>query len=248
MFLHVPQHGGSATGGIWYPGSSTSPDILKKQVRYGEARRVDMRPGDLVTLVAEDGGGPASLLALSQDGTPAFDDLGLGGLEQVSGAPALCELPELQAWIEARGGSATNTRCVRVFDEGTAVGERYVIRAEASCILWICLPRLPEAAAEGGGGTVSVEIAAARKTGEGLPEPLSEIRDEFRIERGTATAYRVAEGEYIQIIDIEGRQCSDFMAMRSSALDEGLERRIDSTVTRTLVGHAYPHPGLFDKF
>ena len=38
------------------------------------------------------------------------------------------------------------------------------------------------------------------------------------------------------------------MAMRAEALDAGLERHIDSTVSRTVAGGAYPAPGLHDKF
>ena len=44
------------------------------------------------------------------------------------------------------------------------------------------------------------------------------------------------------------RQCSDFMAMHLADLEAGRERFIDSTVTRTLVGGAYPIPGLFSRF
>ena len=52
----------------------------------------------------------------------------------------------------------------------------------------------------------------------------------------------------MQVIDVQGQQCSDFMAFRTDGLMKGLEQRIDSTVTRTLVSGAYPTPGMFDKF
>ena len=55
-------------------------------------------------------------------------------------------------------------------------------------------------------------------------------------------------GEYIQVIDVEGRQCSDFLAFHGHRLQEGLERGLDATVTRTLMGNAYPTPGLHGKF
>ncbi|MEL6992956.1 MAG: DUF1989 domain-containing protein, partial [Pseudomonadota bacterium] len=73
-------------------------------------------------------------------------------------------------------------------------------------------------------------------------------RDEFTVSRGTARAYEVKPGEVVQIIDIDGQQCSDFMALRADALEQGLERAIDSTATRSMVRGAYPGPGLFDKF
>ena len=55
-------------------------------------------------------------------------------------------------------------------------------------------------------------------------------------------------GEFIQIIDVEGRQCSDFLAFHRRKLEEGVERGLDATVTRTLMGNAYPTPGLTGKF
>ena len=55
-------------------------------------------------------------------------------------------------------------------------------------------------------------------------------------------------GEFIQVIDVEGRQCSDFLAFHRHKLDDGIERGLDSTVTRTLMGNAFPTPGLTGKF
>ena len=56
------------------------------------------------------------------------------------------------------------------------------------------------------------------------------------------------EGEYIQVIDVQGRQCSDFLAFHRGKLERGLERGLDGVTTRTLMGNAYPSPGLQGKF
>jgi aminomethyltransferase len=58
----------------------------------------------------------------------------------------------------------------------------------------------------------------------------------------------VKADQFIQIIDVEGKQCSDFLAFHRRKLEDGLERGLDSTVTRTLMGNAYPTPGLQGKF
>lgn len=81
-----------------------------------------------------------------------------------------------------------------------------------------------------------------------LPPALGDVRDEFTVARGTAQAYEVKPGEIVQIIDVEGQQCSDFTALRVDALERGQEREIDGTATRTMVRGAYPGPGLLDKF
>ncbi|MBE9064221.1 DUF1989 domain-containing protein, partial [cf. Phormidesmis sp. LEGE 11477] len=67
---------------------------------------------------------------------------------------------------------------------------------------------------------------------------------EYRIEASTAITYPVKAGQYIQIIDIEGSQCSDFLAFAGDHYREEL----DSTVTRTLLGMAMPQAGLLSKY
>jgi aminomethyltransferase len=96
-----------------------------------------------------------------------------------------------------------------------------------------------------------LEIHRARPREEGeaaLPDPLAEPRLDFEVPRASALAYEVKAGEYIQVIDVRGRQCSDFLAFDSQELQEGRERGLDSTATRSLMGNAYPQPGLFSKF
>lgn len=81
-----------------------------------------------------------------------------------------------------------------------------------------------------------------------LPEPLADPVLDMRIDAATASSYTVREGQYIQVIDVEGRQCSDFLAFGAHQLDQGIERGLDSTTTRHFMGAAYPQPGLFGKF
>ena len=77
-----------------------------------------------------------------------------------------------------------------------------------------------------------------------VPAPLGQIVAEYRIETATAIAYRVEAGQYIQIIDVEGTQCSDFLAFAG----EKHQEELDSTVTRTLLGMAIPQAGLHSKY
>jgi len=81
-----------------------------------------------------------------------------------------------------------------------------------------------------------------------LPPPLADPMLDVRVGSSTALAYEVAAGQYIQVIDVEGRQCSDFLAFDSRRLADGTERGLDATTTRNLTGTAYPQPGLFGKF
>lgn len=81
------------------------------------------------------------------------------------------------------------------------------------------------------------------KTFTDIPPPLGEVVAEYRIAAGDAIAYPVAAGQFIQIIDVEGSQCSDFLAFGGDDYSDPL----DATVTRTLTGVAVPQAGLPSK-
>ena len=81
-----------------------------------------------------------------------------------------------------------------------------------------------------------------------LPEPLADPKNEILINNSTAISYEVKKGDYIQVIDLYGRQCSDLNVFDSEALQKGKEYSIDPTATRSLVGNSYPMPGLASKF
>ena len=83
---------------------------------------------------------------------------------------------------------------------------------------------------------------------ETLPDPLADPSQDFRVSRSTASSYEVKAGEYFQIIDVFGRQCSDFQCFDATALQYGNERIIDMSSTRAATGSIYPGPGLYAKF
>ena len=61
-------------------------------------------------------------------------------------------------------------------------------------------------------------------------------------------ATRCARESGSRFIDVEGRQCTDFQAFHRARLDEGVERCLDVTTTRSLMGLGYPHPGQRAKY
>lgn len=81
-----------------------------------------------------------------------------------------------------------------------------------------------------------------------LPAPLAEPIQDLRIPRCSARSYLVKQGEWIQIIDVAGKQCSDFVALDYEALLQGKEVIIDAAGTRTTGGRTTPMPGLYSKF
>ena len=67
-----------------------------------------------------------------------------------------------------------------------------------------------------------------------IPDPIAEPKAEFLVNRRTAISYEIEEGDYIQVIDIYGRQCSDFLAFDRSKLDKGIEMELDSLAIAAL--------------
>ncbi len=76
------------------------------------------------------------------------------------------------------------------------------------------------------------------------PPRLGRVVAEYWVEGGTAIAYSVEAGQYIQILDVEGCQCSDLIAFSGKHYSEA----IDPTVTRTLNGRSLPKVGLQGKY
>ncbi len=84
---------------------------------------------------------------------------------------------------------------------------------------------------------------------EHLPEPLAPPVEEIRIPHSSARTYEVKAGEWIQIIDVAGKQCSDFLAFDKAALEEQqVLKGLDPTATRTITGISTPEPGLYSRF
>ncbi|HET9718666.1 MAG TPA: DUF1989 domain-containing protein [Solirubrobacteraceae bacterium] len=139
----------------------------------------------------------------------------------------------------------------RLFDADSAPGTRIDLTAECDAKLLIRAPGGRIVDGEQPASELLVEITRANpvlRERHELPAPLAEPRLDLHIDAATARSYEVRQGEYIQVIDVHGRQCSDFLAFHAHQLQSGRERGLDATVTRTLMGSAYPQPGLHGKF
>ena len=106
-------------------------------------------------------------------------------------------------------------------------------------------------ALEGGSVPSAIYVTVTRHTAFEsfpLPEPLGKTKQEIYVPESSARSFSVAKGDYIQIIDIQGQQSSDFQCFAESDLANNRVTGIDPTVTRTMIGHAYPMPGLYSKY
>lgn len=139
-----------------------------------------------------------------------------------------------------------------LFGPESPPGAEERLDADRPAVLTVSAP--PGAPVVEGGVPASdlvVEVIRATPRGDQeptLPVPLAEPRLDFEVPRASALAYEVKAGEHIQVIDVKGRQCSDLLAFHWEKLQDGKERGLDSTTTRSLMGNAYPSPGLHGKF
>jgi aminomethyltransferase len=210
------------------------PALESWWVRPGGATRVRVRPDDRITVVDPDGGQVAELAVLG-------DDPEALGVRADAPATVLAE----------RGLVPDDARAIRLFGPGGPPGARemFSVRSDASVVVAAPGGRVVDGDWPASALVVELRRAKPREREEAeLPAPLAEPRLDFRVDRASALSYEVREGEYIQIIDVAGRQCSDFLAFHAHKLDAGLERGLDPQVTRTLMGSAYPTVGLHSKY
>lgn len=145
-------------------------------------------------------------------------------------------------------------RATRLFDAESAAGSRLGFTVAGDAVVLIAAPAEPMDLSDtepNPPSEVMVEVHRARPIPVGqreLPAPLAEPLWEIRIDASTASSYEIGAGQFVQILDVQGRQCSDFLAFDARALDVGREYGLDATTTRTIGGGAYPRPGLFGKF
>lgn len=233
------------------------PGVERYRVCGGGSIVLALTAGDRMHIIDVEGGQPCELAVFGRKGGEDLEALGAradsrlvsfsSGLTKGNG-DALAAV----AALRQRGIDATEARAVRLFGEGTRPGEEEAFTATREAICIVAAPGGPmrvEAQNPPTELSVVVERAGLEAAVESLlPPPPGDLRLDLRVDRATAMAYEVKAGEYIQVIDVDGRQCSDFLAFDSRQLQRGVERGLDATTTRTLMGAAYPGPGLFSRF
>ena len=212
----------------------------------GESLWLDLRGGDVISCA------PTSVMFVAAlnnaDGSDCIGDLLSDAPPPTPRQPQSGHYDDRLISARLRGLNLSLASLTFYPFEGPATNP-VVWRINSGMILIIVFPEAPEVLVSGGGdydaATVDVVGGGGRRP---LPTPLGRVIDEFTIARATAQSYRLPKGRFVQIIDVDGRQCSDFMAFNARALDAGKEKMIDGTVSRTFARRAYPQPGLYDKF
>ena len=227
------------------------PYQYQMEVFCGEAKQINVKKNTLISITNLEGAPAIFITALVNDSrnftTKPFE---LSQSKKVNLNKVEFDKRIIKEIINARNTKIEHATVCRIFDGKSKVGEEFIFKIKKNSKLFFIVPDKKNSLSKGGGGQFRIRIQQENKTNNNiiLPEPLGKICNEWRVIRGTAKAYQIKKGQFVQIIDVEGQQCSDFMAMRADALENGLEQYIDSTVSRTMTRSAYPMPGLQDKF
>ena len=228
------------------------------------ARAVEIRAGDEFAVVDDEGKQRAELVFFTPDGK---SDVGVfaAGTSNNSTAVGLqtalsSEEPSAQrvaAALKKSGFDLAAAQAVSVFDTDSPAGNTVNFTSDKDGLLIVCA--VGEAMAPDAQNTpTSVTLYVKRLqpldhkgsslSSHGVTDPLADPLQDLNIQPGEATAYEVKAGQFIQIMDVQGRECSDFQALSLRGLDKGYEHSIDPTTTRSLMGTGYPAPGLYAKY
>ncbi|SFS26261.1 aminomethyltransferase [Pseudomonas sp. NFACC42-2] len=224
-----------------------APNLERYRVAAGGVTLVDLQPGDGLQVIDVEGRQNCALLALDAGGRSALASWGL------SGSTACCVPGRIGQALQRRGIDAQALPlAASLWDTDSPPGHSRQFVAEDALLVIVAAPA-EATAVDRQYRPSELRLIVTRANPSplllpALPEPLGDVLDEFTLRAGTAHGYTVAKGQYIQVLDVAGRQCSDFVALDRRALDRGVELDLDQTVTRTLNGSAYPAPGLFSKF
>jgi len=226
----------------------------------GGALVLTIGQGDRISVTNDEGGQPCELVMADASGRSAPELLGHAANGTPDGLKAMLSLGELagaglgklRQGLTRRNIDLGLARAIRLFDRATSAGTTQTFTAQADGTLVVAAPGDPMLPDHQDTATPITVIITRANPGHravfDLPDPLADPVLDLRIKSATAQSYRVTAGDYIQILDVDGRQCTDFQAFSARKLDRGIERPLDVTTTRTLMGRDFSLPGLHSKY
>ena len=236
---------------------SLPPGTERYVVEGAGAILIRVEAGDRLRVVNTEGGQRCEIVTARPDGAIDPGILGEAGTGEATGLRALLagsetSLRGLRMGLEARGIDLARARSVDVFDSGSPAGDEAEFTVQRDGVAVVAAPGgIMDFTAQDTATPLTVWVTRATLKSAArfeLPDPLADPVTDLRVHSATAESYFVKAGDYIQILDVDGRQCTDFQCFAARKLDKGIEHALDVTTTRTLMGHAYPMPGLHAKY
>ncbi len=232
--------------------------VERHPIPGGGTRVLSISAGDEISLLDPQGLQTGELVFFTPDGKSDVSVLGASNPSKPVGTISALSANDASAIkvsnaLKQSGFDLGKAQALNVFEDGSVSGAIHTVHASADGLLVACAvgePMLPEAQNAPTELIMYVRRANPEEARDVLvaPDPLANTQLDVNIQPGQAYAYEVKAGQYIQVLDVQGRECSDFQAFSARALDKGLEREIDPTTTRSLSGWLYPNPGIYSKY
>jgi len=223
------------------------------QIHGGEAVSIDLQNGDQVEVVDVEGDQKCCVLAFDKSGACAIKSLNWSSKPNANDSSLSADESSnmLKAILKLNKIDIATAVIADLFDNLSAAESRQSFHVEQDTLCVFDAKGGPMAIDKQSAPTeiiINVTRANPKAKDNRLPEPLAEPLQDFRIAHSSAKSYTVKAGQYIQIMDVQGQQCSDFQAFSIDKLKNGVESMLDPTVTRSLMLSSYPAPGVHDKF
>jgi aminomethyltransferase len=194
------------------------PGLETYWVRAGGVTGVRLDVGDRLTVVDRQGRQAAEVTVLLPDGSsdgaalgvqldvPAATVRALVARTDASGVP-----DQVVAELRARGAAGDTLRAARLFGDWSPAGARESFTAVREAVVLVAAPahavRVDDEQANPPSDLL-LEVRRAAPLGRRepvLPAPLADPVLDLRVDAATASSYTVKAGQYLQIIDVEGR-------------------------------------------
>jgi aminomethyltransferase len=233
--------------------ATLEPGVERYVLKAGGTAGFELERGDLIEVSALEGGQLVEVAAFNARGKSDVEGLGLRGTQPPVGIQRCLEADTEDAsrvrfGLYRRGLDLGRVKSAHILGPDATRSEVISLQVKRNLFAVFGAPAEPMVVWEQTPPSdvlIFIRRASPRFLNTTpLPEPLAEPRLDIRVNAASSEKFEVYEGEYIQIIDVQGRQCSDFLAFNRKALDEGREQGLDSMTTRTLNASAYPTPGL----
>ena len=236
---------------------SLPPGVERYVVEGQGAVLIPIDTGDQITIINDEGGQHCEVVVCDPKGRSDAGIIGANATADAGGLQALLtsndtSLRGMRMGLDARKIDLAKAQAVHLFEATTPAKTEAKFTAVREGVVIIAAPAAAmdfEAQNTATPLTVMIKRAVIKSHVKfELPDPLADPLADIRVHTQTAESFFVKAGDYIQIIDVDGRQCSDFECFSARKLDKGIEHALDVTTTRTLMGHAYPMPGLHAKY
>src|SRR5690625_1242314 len=246
-------------GSVLLPGLPVlPPGVERHPIPGGGSRAVPIEAGDEITVVDREGLQPCELVFFTPDGKSDPSMIGAEPAGSPTGLQTVLSADDdsarlVRRALEQSGFDLGRATAARVFTESSLAGDSAMFTAEQDGLLIVAAPGAPMAV---DAQTPPTEIVLylrrarpiIRKTGQKPPAPLADPLMDMNILPGQAKAYEVKKGQFIQVLDVQGRESSDFQALDMRLVEKGILSDIDPTTTRSLMGRVYPGPGIYSRY